>query len=249
MVAPGAINATWLDSPGRRFGGVAADATGQGPFSVWRSGNGAAGGRCEVAVSGAHAAIGTAHGVQVLSEAKPVTAVQSYDIVFLGGKPALETLQQAYTHTAGAEPLPLHRLMAGIADSAEDIRHGRYRLSALVCANEQDRSVTLSRQVKPGQLIFWALRDADVAQHDLQQALTGLQSQLGAQPEFGLMFSCLGRGPHFYSGVDKDLDLVRKALPGMPLIGFYGNGEIAPMNGINELLQYSAVLGLFHEPV
>lgn len=25
-----------------------------------------------------------------------------------------------------------------------------------------------------------------------------------------------------------------------------GNGEIAPINGVNELLQYSAVLGLFH---
>jgi small ligand-binding sensory domain FIST len=31
----------------------------------------------------------------------------------------------------------------------------------------------------------------------------------------------------------------------LPLIGFYGNGEIAPIGGINELLQYSAVLGLF----
>jgi small ligand-binding sensory domain FIST len=31
----------------------------------------------------------------------------------------------------------------------------------------------------------------------------------------------------------------------MPLIGFYGNGEIAPVKGRNQLLQLSAVLGLF----
>jgi small ligand-binding sensory domain FIST len=31
----------------------------------------------------------------------------------------------------------------------------------------------------------------------------------------------------------------------MPLIGFYGNGEIGPLDGTNQLLQYAAVLGLF----
>jgi len=245
LAAPSAINSAWLDAPGRRFGGVSGDATGQGPFSVWRSGKGTADGHCEMAVNGAVGAVGAAHGVQMLSQAKPVTAGQGYDVVFLGGKPALGTLQQAYANTADPEPLPLHRLMAGIADSAEDIRHGRYRLAGLVCANEHDRSVTLARQVKPGQLVFWALRETGAAQQDLQQTLSSLQAQLGAPPEFGLMFSCLGRGPYFYSGVDRDLDLVCKALPGMPLIGFYGNGEIAPINGVNELLQYSAVLGLF----
>lgn len=33
----------------------------------------------------------------------------------------------------------------------------------------------------------------------------------------------------------------------MPIIGFYGNGEIAPIAGKSEMLQYSAVLGLFSE--
>jgi small ligand-binding sensory domain FIST len=40
---------------------------------------------------------------------------------------------------------------------------------------------------------------------------------------------------------------LKKRYPGMPLIGFYGNGEIAQVNGQNQLLQYSAVLGLFAE--
>ena len=142
--------------------------------------------------------------------------------------------------------LPLHRLMAGIADSAEAVKHGDYRLAPLVCANEADRSVTLARRVEPGQLVFWALREVDAAQADLDETVTTLVNRLKAPPEFGLMFSCLGRGPYFYSGVDRDLELLQQRFPGMPLIGFYGNGEIAPINGVNELLQYSAVLGLFH---
>jgi len=59
----------------------------------------------------------------------------------------------------------------------------------------------------------------------------------------------MGRGPYFYGGVDRDLLLLKEQFPGMPLIGFYGNGEIAPVNGVSELLQYSAVLALFVESI
>lgn len=246
LAAPSAINTLWLSAPGRRFGGVSGDATGQGPFSIWQSGRGAAAGHCEFMLGGAQGAVGAAHGVRVLSEARPVTAGAGHDIVFLGGKPALESLQQACSGMVEADPLPLHRLMAGIAGSAEDVRHGHYRLSALVCANEYDRSVTLARAVEPGQLVFWALRETGAAQRDIEVTVDTLAGRLRRPPDFALMFSCLGRGPYFYSGVDRDLQLLQQRFPDMPLIGFYGNGEIAPVNGVNELLQYSAVLGLFH---
>ena len=62
-------------------------------------------------------------------------------------------------------------------------------------------------------------------------------------------FPCMGRGPYFYGGVDRDLDLVTSRYPGMPLIGFYGNGEIGPLDQENEIFQYSAVLGLFKNDV
>ena len=243
LAAPNAINITWLAAPGMRFGGVSGDATGQGPFSVWHSGKGTVAGRCEVALQGVSGVVGATHGVRMLNEPRPVTAGQGHDVIFLGGKPALETLLRVCPE---GEMLPLHRLMAGIADSAEAVKHGDYRLAPLVCANEADRSVTLARRVEPGQLVFWALREVDAAQADLDETVTTLANRLKAPPEFGLMFSCLGRGPYFYSGVDRDLELLQQRFPGMPLIGFYGNGEIAPINGVNELLQYSAVLGLFH---
>ncbi len=245
LAAPNALNITWLATAGLKFGGVSGDATGQGPFSVWRNGKGVAAGHCEVVVQGARLAVGATHGVRVLNEPKPVSAGQGHDVIFLGGKPALETLQRACPEN----PLPLHRLMAGIADSEHAFRHGDYRLAPLVCANEADRSVTLAHRVEPGQLVFWAIREADAAQADLDATICSLEQKLAAAPQFGMLFSCLGRGPYFYSGIDRDLELLQRRFPGMPLIGFYGNGEIAPINGVNELLQYSAVLGLFHGTV
>jgi small ligand-binding sensory domain FIST len=59
-----------------------------------------------------------------------------------------------------------------------------------------------------------------------------------------LLFSCAGRGPAFFDGRDADWDNVRRLYPGTPLIGFYGNGEIAPTGGRNRVLQYASVCGL-----
>ena len=96
------------------------------------------------------------------------------------------------------------------------------------------------------------MRDMDAAQIDLVKTASTLRRHLATQtnnnaPQFALLFSCLGRGPYLYNGVDQDLALLKTLFPNLPLIGFYGNGEIAPIRGENELLQYSAVLGLFGE--
>lgn len=247
LAAPNAINTTWMSTPGLRFGGVSGDAMGQGPFSVWQNGKGAVTGHCEALINGVDAAIAPAHGLRMLSEPEPVAAADGHDLLTLGKSAALKTLQQACGLVKGIheDALPLHSLMAVFADNQQLIRAGKYQLAALVSGNENDRSVTLAKKVEKGQWLCWAIRDAEAAQFNLKQTANQLAGQLPADPDFGLIFSCLGRGPYFYGGVDRDLALLRQLFPRMPFIGFYGNGEFAPVNGVNELLQYSAVLGLF----
>ena len=247
IAAPNAINTTWMSAPGLRFGGVSGDAMGQGPFSVWQNGKGVVTGHCEAVIAGAAAAVAPAHGLRMLSDPQLVEAIDSHDLQKLGGKPALAALQRACASIKGAKDdiLPLHSLMAVFADNEEQINTGMYQLAALVSGNESDNSVTLAKKVEKGQRLCWAIRDAAAAQFNLKQTANQLASILPAKPDFGLIFSCLGRGPYFYGGVDRDLALLRQMFPRMPFIGFYGNGEIAPVNGVNELLQYSAVLGLF----
>ena len=249
LAAPNAINTTWMASRGLRFGGVSGDAMGQGPFSVWQNGKGAVSGHCEALIKGADAAVAPAHGLRMLSEPEPVATADGHDLHSLGKDAALKTLQRACAGIKGVRPdaLPLHSLMAVFADNPQMIHAGKYQLAALVSGNESDHSVTLAKKVERGQWLCWAIRDAEAAQFNLKQTANQLAAQLPARPDFGLMFSCLGRGPYFYGGVDRDLALLRQLFPKMPFIGFYGNGEIAPVNGVNELLQYSAVLGLFSE--
>lgn len=251
LAAPNAINTTWMSAPGLRFGGVSGDAMGQGPFSVWQNGKGAVSGHCDAVIKGVDAAIAPAHGLRMLSEPEPVATTDGHDLHTLGAASALKTLQQACARIKSIRQdiLPLHSLMAVFADNPQMIQAGKYQLAALVSGNESDNSVTLAKKVERGQWLCWAIRDAEAAQFNLKQTANQLAGQLPVPPDFGLIFSCLGRGPYFYGGVDRDLALLRQLFPGMPFIGFYGNGEIAPVNGANELLQYSAVLGLFSEQV
>jgi small ligand-binding sensory domain FIST len=248
LVAPNALNTTWMTTPGIRFGGVSGDATGQGPFSVWQHGRAAGQGHCEAALHGVKGAVAAAHGLRILNLPKVVTQTSGYDLLSLDGRPALQSLSSA---REGYENLPMHYMMAVFASSAEQISEGNYQIAPLVSGNDEDASITLAKLLKPGQYLSWAIRDTEAALADLQQTAINLEIKLEAKPDFALLFSCLGRGPYFYGGVDRDLSLLRTKFPKMPIIGFYGNGEIAPTHPSHaagcDLLEYSAVLGLFSQ--
>jgi small ligand-binding sensory domain FIST len=59
----------------------------------------------------------------------------------------------------------------------------------------------------------------------------------------------MGRGPYFFGGEDRDLAIVKERYPGLPLIGAYGGGQIAPLFDGNRVVHNAAVLGLFKADV
>ncbi len=249
LAAPNAIHTEWLDKPGQRFGGVSGDATGQGPFGVWQGGRAVQAGRCELLIQGGHGVVGVSQGVRPLSQ-RPfeITQTNEFDVLALAEQPAFNVLMRELPLEL-REPgkLPLHLIMGGITygDPATAIAEGRYRSAPIISVNPQQGSVTLSVRPACGDQLFWAMRQPLAAETGMRLTLETLQQKLQEAPDFGLCFSCMGRGPYFYGGVDLDLQLIQRQFPGMPLIGFYGNGEIAPFNGSNQLFQYAAVLGLF----
>ncbi|MFM9835135.1 MAG: FIST C-terminal domain-containing protein [Methylophilaceae bacterium] len=254
IAAPNAINSTWLNMPisGRavaRFGGVSGDATGHGPFSVWQNGKGATQGFCELVIQNAKAAIGASHGLKMISKPQKITKTNGHDMCSIANIHALLSLFSAWQKHSKS-PIPFHQLVAVYSSKATQIERGDYNIASIISGNEKDHSVTLTKTLKEGEWLCWALRDIDAAQIDIVKTASELKQQLSVEPAFALMFSCLGRGPYFYDGTDQDLALLKALFPKLPMIGFYGNGEIAPMHGVNELLQYSAVLGLFaHSPL
>ena len=259
LTAPNAINTTWLNHNGVRFGGISGDAIGHGPFSVWENGKGTVQGRCEVKLHNTQGAVAASHGLRFLNAPELVTSSIEHDILGLNQTSALHSLQNAWQkHDANASlpilpTLPMHQLIAVYADTLTLIENGQYNVASLITCDEIAKTVTLAKVLNEQQWICWAIRDELAAADDFKATANRLGSTLNnmlntpEQADFGLLFSCLGRGPYLYGGQDKDLLILRELYPNMPFIGFYGNGEIAPINGKNELLQYSAVLGLFKE--
>ena len=248
LTTPAGLTADWLDVPATRIGAVSGDLFGHGPFTVWGNCRVAEDGRVEARIGGARAVVAVSQGVRALTSPIEVAEVQGYDLVKLGNYPALAVLVQSLPELAhGDERLPLHLIMGGVTfgDPYTAIREGRYRLNHIVAADAKQQSITLSDRLNRGERLFWAMRDALTAERDMRETLVQAHRSLGTDPDFALLFPCMGRGPHFFGNRDRDLEALRARFPQLPIIGFYGNGELAPLDGANHLYQYSAVVGLY----
>ena len=250
LAAPGDLGADWLDSSFRRIGAVAGDVLGRGPFRVWAGGHICEQGYAEAALRGVQASLGASQGVRALTSPIEVAEVHDYDVLKLGHYPALNVLVQSLPiGVREMERIPLHLIMGGVTfgDPTTAIKEGRYRLNHIVAANLSEQSITFAQRLTRGERLFWAMRDTLAAERDMRVTIERTARELKGTPHFGLLFPCMGRGPHFYGDTDRDLDLVKHQFPGLPIIGVYGNGEIGPLDDANHLYQYSAVLGLFRD--
>jgi small ligand-binding sensory domain FIST len=103
--------------------------------------------------------------------------------------------------------------------------------------------VAVAGDVRVGQTIQFQIRDAEAARDDLDAMLGRVRAGLGdCRPAFGVYVNCAGRGRGLYGVPDHDVALIRDRLGQWPLIGFFGNGEFAPVGGANFFHTYTGVL-------
>lgn len=248
LAAPRMLSAEWLDASFRRIGAVAGDVLGRGPFRVWTGGQVREQGYVETAFRGMQASLGAAQGVRALTSPIEVAEVHDFDVLKLGHYPALNVLVQSLPiGVREMDRIPLHLIMGGVTfgDPTTAIKEGRYRLNHIVAANLNEQSITFAERLTRGERLFWAMRDTLAAERDMGATIDRTARELKVSPRLGLLFPCMGRGPHFYGDTDRDLELLKHRFPGLPIIGAYGNGEIGPLDDANHLYQYSAVMGLF----
>lgn len=228
-----------------RFGGSFTGNVGYADPVAWQQSRLAEQQRCSVQLLGAHVDIGVSSGLRLLGEPQWVESSTGYDLEMLGGLSALESLQRVLPSEIREQPtLPLQHLTAVLIDSDSD--NGGSHPVAIIATNA-DQSLTLAERTHPGQKLAWAIRQPLSTEADMRQMLTRLSTQ-ASDPACALVFSCIGRGPYFYGGEDRDLMILREHLPGLPLLGTYGTSQIAPTTAgkdcINRQLQNSVVTAL-----
>ena len=232
----GGTTPTHWDQTGQRFGGAfgstfavrAADAN----AVVWQQARLSGETGCSVQVHGARIAIGVSRGWRQLGAAQPVTRSQGYDIQRINQQPALQNLSTLLPDTFRREPeRHLHQIVALVAESDASSKDTVFRPIAIIAVNA-DNTLTLAERIEAGTPLAWAIRRPETTEADMRQTVATLASDLDStrsQPSGALMFSCIGRSPFFYGGEDRDLRAVTERFPGMPVIGVYGTGQMAPL--------------------
>ncbi len=253
-----ALDAAWLRTAQPRFGALATGDEHHAVSAVWNHGKWQVEGRCETGLRGAQFELAVSRGMQALSGALEVGDVDGYELLLLGEAPPLQTLLERLPpelrDADDAPALGSGLFFAAVIDPAlgleRSLAEGRYSLVPILSVNRGDGTVTLGAALEPGTMMFWALRHPLAAEMELRRGVMLQQERhAGQTPAFALLFSCLGRGPWFYGGTDHDLAVLSNRHPGLPVLGGYCGGEIAPLPGGNSILSYSAVAALAYADV
>jgi small ligand-binding sensory domain FIST len=118
----------------------------------------------------------------------------------------------------------------------------------IIGADDESGSLAIGAEIRPMQVVQFALRDARTAEEDLQRMLErNRQAAVGGTPAGALLFSCLGRGAGLFGRPDHDTELFQEKLGPAPLGGFFCNGEIGPVGGTTFLHGYTSAFAIFRE--
>ena len=199
----------------------------------------------EIRLSGLRTHLSLSTGLRLLNLPLTVNAASGYDLRRIGGLAPIDSLRRHLPAELRADP-PLHQI-AIVRCPQPTGSNTRVPLAnepgapaiPILTANA-DGSLTLAEPLAVGEHVHWAIRQPLSAEQDMRQSLLA-EVDPENRPDFALMFSCLGRGPLFYGSDDRDLLVFRELFPGVPLIGAYGSGQIAPAAGRNRLFQNAVV--------
>ena len=128
------------------------------------------------------------------------------------------------------------------------LRPGEYLVRNIVAVDPDTGVIAVAAEVEEGQSILFALREPGAAADDVMRMAERAAAE--APPggyRFGLYFNCLARGRSLYGRDGVDSAALARHLPGVPLLGFSCNAELAPLRGANHLFTYTGVLILVSE--
>jgi small ligand-binding sensory domain FIST len=205
-----------------------------------------------LAVAGERPVIGVAQGCEPIGEPYVITRCEGNLVQAIAGRSPLAILRDAIRSVPDYEArLPRAGVFAGLAiDPAKSpLGRGDFLVRNLVGLDQQSGAVAIAEPARVGQTIQFHIRDAQAAGQDLEAMLARVGAALaGRRPAFGVYFNCAGRGQGLYGTADHDVTAIRKRLGAWPLIGFFGNGEFAPVGGRNFFHNYTGVLVVFPQP-
>ncbi|HSI86498.1 MAG: FIST N-terminal domain-containing protein [Candidatus Methylacidiphilales bacterium] len=187
-------------------------------------------------------------GCRPIGEPLTVTHTEKNVLLSLGGKPAYEVLNDVFRRLSNSEKERAKgHLFAGLAmnEYVEDFKRGDFLVRNIIAADPHTGAVAISGKPRVGQTMQYHLRDAESASEDLHKMLSREAKDMAPfKPVAGFLCTCNGRGVGLFGVPSHDAKAVVRHFPGVPLAGFFANGEIGPVGDRSFIHSYTASLAL-----
>jgi small ligand-binding sensory domain FIST len=186
-----------------------------------------------------------AQGVRPLGAPGFATAVDGHLLLEVDGRSPIDVLQQLHAEQdAETQERLRHALVVGLGlkTGAVEQRADELLVRNVVGLEPRRRALAVASTLEPFQIVQFLLRDAKAATEELTSRLEALSAR---PPAGALLFSCTGRGRHLFGVDDHDPGLFAQKYPGVPLGGFFCNGELGPVAGRTWLHGYTSAFLLF----
>lgn len=229
-----------------KIGGLASGAPEVGGHALFTSDGVHRSGAVGLALSG-NLEIDTivAQGCRPIGQPMFVTRSENNVILELDSQPALTALEILHAELS-PDDQQLFRtgLLVGVVmeDSCEVYEHGDFLIRNIRGIDPKLGAIAVDLLPSSGKVVQFHLRDAATSAEDLSEMLSRHQY---AEPAGALLFSCMGRGRGLYGEPNHDSAMFAERLGPVPLGGFFGNGEIGPVQGKTYVHGYTSSFGLF----
>ncbi len=171
-----------------------------------------------------------------------ITRAELNHVVELGGRPAIERLEELVAGASEAE----RELLAGglhaglvIDEGKLEFTRGDFLIRGVLGLDRSTGAIAVGDRVEVGSTMQFHVRDADTADEDLRSLMTGQSA------ESALLFTCNGRGRHLFATPDHDASIVHEAVGRGPVAGMFCAGEVGPIGSRSFLHGFTASVLLF----
>lgn len=180
---------------------------------------------------------------------KPMTAnTCEHNLLFeLDNRPASQALAELYHSLSENDQVCMHdSLLLGIASTEikDPSEPHEFLMRNIVQMDHEKGLLAIGDVLRSGQTVQFHLRDAEAANEELDLLLKEYSDQ-SSSPNGALLFTCTGRGQHFFSEPNYESNAFFKRVGHIPLTGFFCSGEIGPVGHSTNLHGYASSFGLF----
>lgn len=183
-------------------------------------------------------------GCRPIGEPWVVTEVDGQMLRGLGGRPAMERLQELIEGLSpGDRMLASQGLHLGVVarERADDFRRGDFLIRGVLGAERETGALAIGDRLEVGQVVQFQVRDAASARDDLFVQVTDGDG-LG---EGALVFTCNGRGSHLFDDGPNDASILAELGPDIAIAGMFCAGEIGPVGRRNAIHGFTATICTF----